>query len=132
MVELNYQSGFGNQFETEAEAGVLPVGQNSPQKVTGDLYTEQITGTAFTAPRSSMQRSWVYRIRPSVQHLTNLQPTDPGLIRTGPDQEGSPTATQLRWDPFPSISPDASWLTGLTTVATNGNSELQTGGAVFV
>ena len=130
MAELNYQSGFGNQFETEAESGVLPLGQNSPQKVKGDLYTEQITGTAFTAPRSSMRRSWVYRIRPSVQHLTNLQPIDPGLIRTGADREGSPTATQLRWDPFPSISSDSNWLTGLTTVATNGNSELQTGGAV--
>ena len=130
MAELNYQSGFGNQFETEAESGVLPLGQNSPQKVKGGLYTEQITGTAFTAPRSSMRRSWVYRIRPSVQHLTNLQPIDPGLIRTGADREGSPTATQLRWDPFPSISSDSNWLTGLTTVATNGNSELQTGGAV--
>ena len=130
MAELNYQSGFGNQFETEAESGVLPLGQNSPQKVKGDLYTEQITGTAFTAPRSSMRRSWVYRIRPSVQHLTNLQPIDPGLIRTGADREGSTTATQLRWDPFPSISSDSNWLTGLTTVATNGNSELQTGGAV--
>ena len=130
MAELNYQSGFGNQFETEAESGVLPLGQNSPQKVKGDLYTEQITGTAFTAPRSSMRRSWVYRIRPSVQHLTNLQPIDPGLIRTGADREGSPTATQLRWDPFPSISSDSNRLTGLTTVATNGNSELQTGGAV--
>ena len=130
MAELNYQSGFGNQFETEAESGVLPLGQNAPQKGKGDLYTEQITGTAFTAPRSSMRRSWVYRIRPSVQHLTNLQPIDPGLIRTGADREGSPTATQLRWDPFPSISSDSNWLTGLTTVATNGNSELQTGGAV--
>ena len=130
MAELNYQSGFGNQFETEAESGVLPLGQNSPQKVKGDLYTEQITGTAFTAPRSSMRRSWVYRIRPSVQHLTNLHPIDPGLIRTGADREGSPTATQLRWDPFPSISSDSNWLTGLTTVATNGNSELHTGGAV--
>ncbi len=130
MVELNYQSGFGNQFESEAESGVLPVGQNSPQKVKGGLYTEQLTGTAFTAPRSSMQRSWMYRIRPSVQHMTNLEPTDPGLIRTGPDIQGAPTATQLRWDPFPSISADATWLTGLATVATNGNSELQTGGAV--
>ena len=74
MVELKYQSGFGNQFESEARLGVLPVGQNSPQKVTGGLYTEQVTGTAFTAPRSSMQRSWVYRIRPSVQHMTNLEP----------------------------------------------------------
>ena len=130
MVELNYQSGFGNQFETEAEPGVLPVGQNSPQQVKGGLYTEQLTGTAFTAPRASMQRSWLYRIRPSVRHFTNLEPVDSGLIRTGPDQDASPTTTQLRWDPFPSISSDTNWLTGLSTVATNGNNEMQAGGAV--
>ncbi len=30
--ELNYQTGFGNEFATEAIKGALPIGQNSPQK----------------------------------------------------------------------------------------------------
>ena len=130
MADFIYQTGFGNQFETEAEPGVLPVGQNSPQKVKGGLYTEQITGTAFTAPRNSMRRSWVYRMRPSGRHFSNLQPIDNGLIRTGPDHEGTPVPTQLRWDPFPASSLNQNWLTGLSTVATNGDSEMQAGGAV--
>lgn len=31
-VEPAYQSGFGNEFASEAVAGALPVGQNNPQK----------------------------------------------------------------------------------------------------
>ncbi len=30
------------------------------------LYAEQLSGTAFTAPREHNQRSWLYRIRPAV------------------------------------------------------------------
>ncbi|HEX7699538.1 MAG TPA: homogentisate 1,2-dioxygenase, partial [Kofleriaceae bacterium] len=62
---MNYQSGFGNEFATEAVAGALPVGQNSPQKVPFGLYAEQLSGSAFTTPRGQNRRSWVYRIRPS-------------------------------------------------------------------
>jgi homogentisate 1,2-dioxygenase len=64
----NYQSGFGNEFATEALPGVLPASQNSPQKVAHGLYAEQLSGTAFTAPRSDNQRSWLYRIRPAAMH----------------------------------------------------------------
>ena len=32
------------------------------------LYAEQLSGTAFTAPRAQNKRSWLYRIRPSVTH----------------------------------------------------------------
>ena len=41
-VNGEYMSGFGNSFETEAFAGALPVGRNSPQKVTYGLYAEQL------------------------------------------------------------------------------------------
>ena len=48
---LRYQSGFGNEFATEALEGALPVGRNSPQRAAHGLYAEQLSGTAFTAPR---------------------------------------------------------------------------------
>ncbi|MEG0884004.1 MAG: homogentisate 1,2-dioxygenase, partial [Janthinobacterium sp.] len=32
MIGAGYQSGFGNEFATEAIAGALPQGQNSPQQ----------------------------------------------------------------------------------------------------
>src|SRR6202012_4277653 len=68
MSKLQYQSGFANEFATEAVAGALPKGQNAPQKSTLGLYTEQFSGTPFTAPRAVNRRSWLYRIRPSVTH----------------------------------------------------------------
>ena len=46
-----YMTGFGNHFATEAVAGALPVGRNSPQRTPMGLYAEQLSGTAFTAPR---------------------------------------------------------------------------------
>ena len=66
--DLKYMSGFGNEFATEAEPGALPQGQNSPQKAPLGLYTEQLSGTPFTAPRLQNRRTWAYRIRPSVVH----------------------------------------------------------------
>src|SRR6201997_634002 len=60
-----YQSGFGNTFSSEALAGALPAHQNSPQRCPYGLYAEQLSGTSFTAPRSSNRRSWLYRILPS-------------------------------------------------------------------
>src|SRR6476469_6651463 len=66
--QLDYQSGFGNEFATEALPGALPVGQNSPQRAPYGLYAEQISGTAFTAPRGTNRRSWLYRMRPAAMH----------------------------------------------------------------
>ncbi|MDQ6627227.1 MAG: homogentisate 1,2-dioxygenase, partial [Pseudomonadota bacterium] len=67
-VSCGYQSGFGNEFATEALEGALPVGRNSPQRCPYGLYAEQLSGTAFTAPRAENRRSWLYRIRPSAMH----------------------------------------------------------------
>jgi homogentisate 1,2-dioxygenase len=64
-----YMSGFGNSFESQALEGTLPVGRNSPQKVNHGLYAEQLSGSPFTAPQASNQRSWLYRIRPTVRHV---------------------------------------------------------------
>ena len=68
IVGKGYQSGFGNEFASEAIPDVLPVGQNSPQRVAHGLYAEQLSGTAFTAPRHLNRRSWLYRIRPAAVH----------------------------------------------------------------
>src|SRR5690606_40452799 len=65
---LKYMPGFGNDFETESLPGALPQGQNSPQKCEYGLYAEQLSGSPFTAPRGTNERSWLYRMRPSVRH----------------------------------------------------------------
>ena len=64
-MELQYQTGFGNDCATEALPGALPQGRNSPQQCPYGLYAEQLSGTAFTAPRAENRRSWLYRIRPA-------------------------------------------------------------------
>src|SRR5215207_5720169 len=83
----NYMSGFGNSFETEALPGALPIGRNSPQKVNYGLYAEQLSGSPFTAPQASNQRSWLYRIRPAVRHTGRFERIDSGLIRTAPQRD---------------------------------------------
>src|SRR5258707_11041547 len=97
-----YMSGFGNTFETEALPGALPVGRNSPQKVNYGLYAEQLSGSPFTAPQSTNQRSWLYRIRASVRHTARFEKIDSGLLRTAPAREDTDLPIgQLRWSPTP-------------------------------
>jgi len=123
-----YLSGFGNSFETEALPGALPVGRNSPQKVNYGLYAEQLSGSAFTAPRGNNQRSWLYRIRPSVKHTSRFVPVDRGLIRSAPNSgESRLPIGQLRWDPVPIPAADANFVTGLVTITTAGDVEAQSG-----
>jgi homogentisate 1,2-dioxygenase len=77
---LQYQSGFGNEFATEALPGALPVGRNSPQRAPYGLYAEQLSGTAFTAPRSENRRSWLYRIRPAAMHKPFARRDDDRIV----------------------------------------------------
>ncbi len=128
-----YLTGFGNSFETEALPGALPVGRNSPQKVSYGLYAEQLSGSPFTAPRESNQRSWLYRIRPSVRHMLRFRRADTGLVRTAPDREKSELPLgQLRWAPVPVPDEPLTFLAGLRTVTTAGDAGTQTGMAAHL
>jgi homogentisate 1,2-dioxygenase len=124
--KLGYQSGFGNEHESEALPGALPIGRRSPQRPAYGLYAEQLSGTSFTAPRATNQRTWFYRIRPSARHGA-FTPADAGLIRSGPLDEIPTPAAQLRWDPFPIPSDAGDWVDGLTTLAANGNVRMLAG-----
>lgn len=128
---LSYQSGFGNEFASEAVAGTLPQGQNSPQKVAYGLYAEQLSGTAFTAPRSSNRRSWLYRIRPSSTHKP-FQPIGQGKLCSAPFEDLPVPPNQLRWNPFPVPSERTDFIDGLMTMAGNGNAHTHTGAATHI
>ena len=120
-----YQTGFGNEFATEALPGALPVGRNSPQRAPLGLYAEQLTGTAFTAPRHANRRSWLYRIRPAAMHgkfEPFAQPAFHGDFGAGPV-----TPEKLRWDPLPLSGTGTDFIEGLYTVAGNGGPEAGTG-----
>src|ERR1041384_5526946 len=92
---LRYLSGFGHELQSEAVPGVLPEGQNSPQQPPRGLYTEQLFGTPFTAPRAENRRSWLYRIRPSAMHRP-FRRIDDRLLRTGPVNEAEPSPHRPR------------------------------------
>src|ERR1700733_13633144 len=87
QITPGYISGFGNSFETEALPGALPLGRNSPQRCAYGLYAEQLSGSPFTAPRTTNERSWLYRIRPTVSHWGEFRKADIGLWRTAPAVE---------------------------------------------
>ncbi|MEO8104655.1 MAG: homogentisate 1,2-dioxygenase, partial [Betaproteobacteria bacterium] len=128
---LSYLSGFGNEHATEAIAGALPQGQNSPQRVAFGLYAEQVSGSAFTAPRADNLRSWQYRLRPSAEH-SPYRPLGAGRIRTGPNREVPAPPDRLRWDPLPVPGEPTDFIDGLVTFATNGDASLQRGVGVHV
>src|SRR3546814_15555227 len=94
-----YQSGFGNEFATEAVPGALPQGRNSPQKVAHGRYAEQLSGTAFTAPRGHNRRSWLYRFRPDAEPGT-FEPSEQPRFTTPFGDNPVPT-DPLRSDPPP-------------------------------
>jgi len=116
---LAYQSGFGNEFATEALAGALPVGQNSPQRAPYGLYAEQLSGTAFTAPRGANRRTWTYRIRPSAMHEP-FRRLDTTRIESRFGELATPP-NPLRWDPLPMPSAPTDFVDGIVTMAGNGD-----------
>lgn len=120
-----YISGFGNEFATQALPGTLPEGRNSPQKVAHGLYAEQLTGTAFTAPRHANRRSWLYRIRPAAMHGAFSPFEQPRFHNDF--QSGPVTPDQLRWDPLPMPEAATDFVEGLFTMAGNGSAEAQAG-----
>jgi len=135
MESNGYQSGFGNEFASEAIPGTLPPGRNSPQRVAHGLYAEQINGTAFTAPRHQNRRSWMYRIRPAAMHgrfepYAGLEGAKPRLHNDFGD--GPVTPDQLRWSPLPMPAEATDFVDGLVTMAGNGSPAAATGIGVHV
>ena len=129
--EPTYLSGFGNEFATEAVPGALPRGQNAPQVPPLGLYTEQLSGTPFTAPRAENRRSWLYRLRPSAMHR-RFRRIDDGLMRTAPCSEAEPSPDRLRWDPIPFPERPADFVEGMMTIGTNGDAGARHGIGVHV
>ncbi len=125
---LEYLSGFGNQFATEALRGALPQGRNSPQRCPYGLYAEQFSGTAFTAPRHANRRSWLYRIRPAALHGPFQPLAHRGLV--GRFSEFSAPPDPLRWSAPPVPGPPTDFIDGLLTIGGTGSSDAHSGCAI--
>ena len=122
-----YMSGFGNGFETEALPGALPIGRNSPQRCAYGLYAEQLSGSPFTAPRASNERSWLYRILPTVAHIGPFTPAPAGLWLTAPGPEAAAPIAPERWDPFPLPQTPQSFVEGVRSLTTAGDAGARAG-----
>lgn len=139
-MEIKYLGGFGNHHESEALPGALPVGQNTPQRCPYNLYAEQLSGTAFTVPRLSNQRSWLYRILPSVCHRPFTVYSPLSGRATIPDETDANatsilcTPNQLRWSPFEDPVPERphDWVDGLALVAYSGEAATRHGLSIFI
>ena len=128
---LRYQSGFGNEFASEAVPSALPHGQNSPQRAPHDLYTELLSGTAFTAPRADNRRTWLYRRQPSVV-IGGYHPYAQSFWTTGAAGGVTSPPDPLRWKPFEIPDEPLDFVDGMRTLVANGDADLQTGMATHV
>ena len=115
-----YLPGFGNHVSTEAVPGALPVSGNSPQHVPFGLYAEQLSGTAFTAPRPENRRSWLYRLRPTASHAPFERYRNQSLFHAGPFEDPV-SPNRLRWDPLPFPEQPLDFVDGLITYCGNGD-----------
>jgi homogentisate 1,2-dioxygenase len=125
--------GFGNDFESEALPGALPQGRNSPQQCPYGLYAEQLSGSPFTAPRATNERSWLYRIRPSVRHSGRFAKADYPLWKTAPTGETHDLPLgQYRWDPFEIPVDDTDFVAGMRTITSTGDCTQHSGMATHI
>lgn len=129
----SYMPGFGNDFETETLPGALPQGRNSPQRPAYGLYAEQLSGSPFTAPRGTNERSWLYRIRPSVKHTGRFRPASCPLWKSAPNVGDHELALgQYRWNPTPLPDMPTDFIAGMRTITTAGDVLGQAGMAAHV
>ncbi|KAF2717736.1 homogentisate 1,2-dioxygenase-like protein [Polychaeton citri CBS 116435] len=132
--KYRYQNGFNAYHETEAIEGALPVGINNPQRCAYGLYNEKLSGTAFTAPRSENQQTWLYRILPASAHAP-FEPREHSTFNTNPESKPwekiHQIPNQLRWDPF-DLDETVDWVHSLHLVAGAGDPTMKTGLGMFI
>jgi homogentisate 1,2-dioxygenase len=127
-----YLPGFANHHATEAVPGALPIGRNSPQHVPFGLYAEQLSGTAFTAPRAENRRAWLYRLRPTANHPAFTPYDGAPYLKSAPFTDTPPNPNRMRWDPLPYPDVPTDWVDGLVTYGGNGDVTSGTGVAIHL
>lgn len=132
----DYHHGFGNHFESEAIKGALPEHRNNPQQCKFGLYAEQISGTPFTYPRAKMERSWLYRIMPTVVHPPYKATKDYNNLWISnfareDDEEVFTTPQQARWAPVDLPKENITFVEGIQTVSGAGDPSLKVSSELY-
>jgi homogentisate 1,2-dioxygenase len=128
---LKYSTGFGNEHSSEALPGALTIGRNTPQRPPYGLYTELLSGTAFTELRQNTRRTWLYRIRPSTVHPP-FEPIDNGTLLTPPFNQSSVDPNRRYWAPRPAPASGTDFVSGLWTLGGNGDPAHRNGAAIHL
>lgn len=130
--ELSYQTGFGNEFQSSSLPDSLPQHQNNPVKPPHKLYTEQISGTAFTKPRNSNLRTWVYRMQPSVSGTSDLFQKSNFTFGGEKWSDLVVDPNPIRWSPIPDPTSPKNFVEGVALVLGNGDPSLKEGIAIYL
>ena len=110
----------------------MPKGRNSPQRCAYGLYAEQLSGSPFTAPRKTNERSWLYRIRPTIACWKAFKPAPCGNWCTAPQKDVGTPVAPVRWDPVPIPDRALSFVEGVNTLTTAGDSAAMAGMGVHI
>jgi|TARA_B110000503_G_scaffold143702_1_gene247253 homogentisate 1,2-dioxygenase len=129
--ERKYMTGLGNELQSEAELGAVPIGCNSPQNAPLGLYTEKFSATAFTAPKAHNFRTWFYRIQPSVSTL-GFQPLQHSTLQVAPIIDAATPPDPMRWSPYPVPDQPLDFIDGLYTIAGCGDAGAQIGSGIHI
>lgn len=129
--DAKYLSGFGNEFASEAVAGALPQHQNNPQRAPFGLYAEQLSGSAFTTHGRDNQRSWLYRVLPSVKHKNFKKISMPAAL-SAPLIDLTTSPDPLRWLEMPYPKKRLDFIESWFTYCANGDVRTQVGNAVHM
>eukprot|EP01063_Lacrimia_lanifica_P005601 TRINITY_DN1335_c0_g1_i1.p1 TRINITY_DN1335_c0_g1~~TRINITY_DN1335_c0_g1_i1.p1 ORF type:complete len:452 (+),score=198.72 TRINITY_DN1335_c0_g1_i1:52-1407(+) len=129
QTKYEYMTGYDGEKSSEAIKGAVPVMYNTPQVCPFGLYAEQLSGTAFTKPRDTNRRVWMYKIRPSAVHDEMVEVMDARM--TQPVDVVCPR--QRRWSPFP-LQKDGSvtWIDGLQPYAGAGEPTMKAGVKIYL
>lgn len=109
--------------------------QNSPVVLKYGLYAEQLSGTAFTVKRSENQKSWLYKMRPSV--IEGQFSASQRDLRITPQFVNHESLefhpNQLRWKPIIDLPQEkkVNFVDGLVSVCGSGEPSLKEGMAIY-
>ena len=73
------------------------------------------------------ERSWLYRIRPTVAHWGAFRAVGAGLWRTAPGTDPALAPAPMRWDPLPFPDTATTFLEGVRTITTAGDAGAMAG-----
>ena len=125
-------TGFANHFSSEIENGLLPIGQNSPQKLPRNLIAEQLSGSAFTTPRKHNYRTWFYRTSPLARHGLQEKLAYSESWLTPPYAKTVVTPERLLWLPLSPPSKSKNFVENIHTLIVNGDATMRVGSSVHL